>query len=270
MPSPINTTMNSSAVCWVLILAASCSGTKTERAVLAEDRIGYNVVKTWPHDTKAFTEGLVIHNGQLYESTGESESWIGIVDVNTGNTTKRVELERKYFGEGITILNNKVYQLTYKTKEGFVYSLKDFNKIRTFNYETEGWGLTHNGSQLIMSDGSDKLFFLDTTTLEVARTMNVTYRNQPVKELNELEFVDGYIFANVWRTDLIARIDANTGVVDAFLELGELTEQARMINNKSDVLNGIAWHAATRSLVVTGKYWPYMYILKLKEAGLTQ
>ena len=249
----------------LLITTASCSESKKETVDNQLNLIRYTVQRTWPHDTKAFTEGLLIHKGELYESTGESESWIGVVNVKTGEVNKKVELDKKYFGEGITILNNKVYQLTYKTREGFVYSLPGFEKIRTFTYDTEGWGLTHNGEHLIMSVGTDKLYFLDTTNLKVVRTMNVTYRGEPLKELNELEFVNGSIFANVWRTDMIARIDAATGVADGFLELSELTSQARMINSRSDVLNGIAWHPGSKSLLVTGKYWPLIYILKLEE-----
>lgn len=254
----------------LLVLVASCSGSRTDKPVGQPDLIKYSVTRTWPHDIKAFTEGLVIHNGQLYESTGESESWIGIVDIKTGITDKKITLDDKYFGEGITIMNNKVYQLTWKTKEGFVYKLPGFEKVRTFTYETEGWGLTHNGEHLIMSDGTDKLYFLDTASLTVAKTLSVTYKGQPVKELNELEYVDGAIFANVWRTDRIARIDASSGVVDGFLELGPLTNQAKAINNQADVLNGIAWHAGTRLLVVTGKYWPFLYVLKLQETTPAQ
>lgn len=248
-----------------MILAASCSGSKTEKAVDQPDLIPYSVQRTWPHDTKAFTQGLVIHKGQLYESTGESDSWIGVVNIKTGAADKRVELDDKYFGEGITVLNNKVYQLTWKGKEGFVYGLPAFDKIRNFTYSTEGWGITHDGKNLIMSDGTDKLYFLDTVNLAVVKTVNVIYRDSPLKDLNELEYVDGSIYANIWRTDLVARIDAVTGIAEGFLDLSELTGQARTINRQADVLNGIAWHAGTRSLLVTGKYWPLIYVLKLEE-----
>jgi len=247
----------------VFILAAACSGSKSEKAIDQPDLITYSIQRTWPHDTKAFIQGLVIHKGQLLESTGESDSWIGVVDVKTGIADRKVELDDKYFGEGITVLNNKVYQLTWKSNEGFVYSLPGFEKIRTFTYATEGWGITHNNENLIMSDGTEKLYFLDTATLEVTKTLTVTYRGEPLKELNELEYADGFIYANVWRTDMIARIDLKTGVAVGFLDLSQLTSQARMINAQADVLNGIAWHPETKSLLVTGKYWPLIYILKL-------
>jgi glutamine cyclotransferase len=247
----------------LFILAASCSGSKSETAINQPELISYSIQRTWPHDTKAFTQGLVIHEGQLYESTGESDSWIGVVNVKTGIADRKIELDDKYFGEGITVLNKKIYQLTWKSNEGFVYSLPGFEKIRAFTYATEGWGITHNGENLIMSDGTEKLYYLDTATLQVARTVTVTYRGEPLKELNELEYADGFIYANIWRTDMIARIDASTGVADSFLDLSQLTSQAKLINGQADVLNGIAWHPETKSLLVTGKYWPLIYVLKL-------
>src|SRR5690349_10847860 len=189
----------------LLVLLAGCSGKKTDTES-KQDVLGYTLQRTWPHDVKAFTQGLVIHKGQLYESTGEADSWIGIVDVNTGIADKKVDHKGKYFGEGITILNNKLYHITWKSKTGFVYSLPDFKTWKTFNYETEGWGLTHDGKNLIMSDGTDQLYFRDSLTLEVRRTLKVTYKGEPLRELNELEYVDGYVFANIWQTNTIARI----------------------------------------------------------------
>lgn len=228
--------------------------------------IPYNVQSTFPHDRNAFTEGLIIHDGQLYESTGQDDSWIGIVNVKTGIAEKKVTLEKQYFGEGITILNNKIYQLTWEHHKGFVYDLKTFKKLREFEYKTEGWGLTHNGSHLIMSDGTSTLYFLDTLALKVTKTLKVTYQDQPLEALNELEYIDGYIFANVWRTNWIAKIDATTGEVQGFFDLSKLTQQTAILNPNADVLNGIAWHEGTRTLLVTGKFWPYIYVLKIEEA----
>lgn len=242
-----------------------CSGKKTDDRALPADRMTYTLQRTWPHDVKAFTQGLVIHKGQLYESTGESDSWIGIVNVNTGTADKKVDHKGKYFGEGITILNNKLYHITWKSRIGFVYNLRDFATVKTFEYPTEGWGLTHNGTHLIMSDGSDKLYFRDSLSLEVKRTLSVTYKGEPVRDLNELEFIEGFVFANIWQTNMIARIDPATGVVNAFLDLSQLAAQARLINNQVDVLNGIAWHESSKLLLVTGKYWPLIYILKIGE-----
>jgi glutamine cyclotransferase len=253
-----------------LIGLGGCSGSKTESRNEQADVVPYTIQRTWPHDVTAFTQGLVIHEGQLYESTGESDSWIGIVNVSTGIADKKVDHKGKFFGEGITILNNKLYHITWKSRTGFVYNLPDFSTTKTFSYETEGWGLTHDGKQLIMSDGSDKLFFRDSVTLEVVRTLKVTYKGEPLRELNELEYIDGHVFANIWQTNRIARIDPATGIVTSFLDLSQLATQARVINNQVDVLNGIAWHQESRLLLVTGKYWPLIYILKLGDAPAGQ
>jgi glutamine cyclotransferase len=255
---------------FIAVALAGCSKQKSEDRAQQEDLLGYTIQRTWPHDVKAFTQGLVIHEGQLYESTGESDSWVGVVNVSTGIAERKVDHHGKYFGEGITILNNKLYHITWKSKTGFVYSLPDFATVKTFDYQTEGWGLTHNGNQIIMSDGSDKLYFRDSLSLEVKRTLKVTYKSAPLDKLNELEYIDGYIFANIWQTNRIARIDPQTGVADAFLDLSQLATQARIINNQVDVLNGIAWHETSRLLLVTGKYWPLIYVLRLGDAPPAQ
>lgn len=226
--------------------------------------IGYSVVNSFPHDTNAFTEGLMIHNGQLYESTGDKESWIGVVDIKTGSTTKKAQLDKQYFGEGMTILNNKVYYLTWKHKTGFIYDFKSFNKIGEFHYDTEGWGMTTDQKNIIMSDGSEKIYFLDTVSLKPVKTLTVTNNGEPLKGLNELEYVDGSIYANVWQTSTVVKIDMNTGAVVGLLDLTPLTKQARELKPEVDVLNGIAWHPATRLMLVTGKFWNYIYVLKLK------
>jgi len=227
--------------------------------------IDYAVRASFPHDREAFIQGLVIHNGELYESTGQENSWIGLVDIKTGKVDKKITLDKKYFGEGITILNNKIYQLTWQNKTGFVYDLNSFELIKKFAYSTEGWGLTHNGESLIMSDGTSKLYFLDTMNLQVIKKLEVTYEGKSVNALNELEFVDGYIYANVWQTQWIAKIDSQSGIVKGFLDLTPLIRQAQLLNPKADVLNGIAWHETTQLMLVTGKNWPNIYALKLQE-----
>jgi glutamine cyclotransferase len=254
----------------LFLTLAGCSGSKKESRTEQSDLIPYTLQRTWPHDVKAFTQGLVIHEGQLYESTGESDSWIGIVNVTTGIADKKVDHKGKFFGEGITILNNKLYHITWKSRTGFVYKLPEFSTVKTFSYDTEGWGLTHDGTHLIMSDGSDKLYFRDSLTLDVVRTLKVTYKGEPLRELNELEYIDGHVFANIWQTNRIARINPSTGVVTHFLDLSQLATQARVINNQVDVLNGIAWHPESKLLLVTGKYWPLIYILKLGEIPARQ
>ncbi|MEQ8807624.1 MAG: glutaminyl-peptide cyclotransferase [Imperialibacter sp.] len=252
---------------WLIItvLAAACTSTdKKEEAT--SDIIDFKIHSQLPHDTGSFTEGFVVHNGKLYESTGEEgHSWFGVLNIKTGKPEKKVDLAEEYFGEGITILNNKVYQLTWKNKQGFVYDLSTFEKVNEFTYETEGWGLTHDGKDLIMSDGKSSLFYLDSATLKVTKTLPVTYQGQPVTMINELEYVNGYIFANIWQTNSIVKIDPADGEVVGVLDLSALAEQARIKNPEVDVLNGIAWYEGTKSLLVTGKYWPTIYALKLEE-----
>jgi glutamine cyclotransferase len=249
----------------LLLLALGCKSKKEEKPLEDTQYLSYTVQRSLPHDIKAFTQGFTIHKGLLYESTGQNNSWIGVVDIKTGVAEKKVELPAQFFGEGITILNNKIYQLTWQNKIGFVYDLTTFKKVKEFNYSQEGWGLTHDKQQLIMSDGTDKLYFLDTLTMNIVKSLTVTYQGKPVSALNELEYVEGFIYANVWQTALIAKIDATTGKVEGFLDLTPLTKQAGMINPNQDVLNGIAWHEGTQSLLVTGKYWPLIYVLKLAK-----
>jgi glutamine cyclotransferase len=254
---------------WMGVTAwiTSCSPVKEQKATVDTLQINYVIRSVWPHDTEAFTQGLLIHNGELYESTGQNgTSWIGIVNINSGIADKKVILDNRYFGEGISILNNKIYQLTYTTKVGFVYSLKDFKKLREWTYDSEGWGLTHDNNNLIMSDGSNKLHYLDTTTLKIVKSVVVTDEQGPVDNLNELEYIEGFIFANVWQTNKIVKIDPATGKVVGRIDLTALANDARKASPKVDVLNGIAWHPDTRSFLVTGKHWPHVYILKIDEA----
>lgn len=256
-----------------ILILGSCSSNQEQRSSAAIDslRINYSIRSLWPHDPEAFTQGLLIYEGQLFESTGQyGTSWIGIVDINTGKVDKKVVLDNQYFGEGIAILNNKIFQLTWQNKVGFVYDLKTFKRIQEFRFDSfakEGWGLTHDQVNLIMSDGTDKLHYLDTVTLEVTKSIKVTDENGPVKNLNELEFIEGFIFANVWQTNMILKIDPATGKVVGKLDLSKLASDARKASPQVDVLNGIAWHPETRSFLVTGKNWPNIYILKLDEAS---
>jgi glutamine cyclotransferase len=254
----------------VLLLAACGASDKRDNPTSpANDSlaIGYTVKSAWPHDITTFTEGLIIHKGKLYESTGqEGKSWIGTVDIKTGVPDKKIILDNKYFGEGITILNNKIYQLTYKTKVGFIYDLNTFKKTGEFSYtNAEGWGLTHNNEHIIMSDGTDKLTYLDTTTLEPVKTLSVRDEKGPVKNVNELEYVDGFIYANVWETNIIIKIDEKTGQVVGRIDLTPKANEVEMVHPAADVLNGIAYHTETKSLLVTGKYWPFIFVLQLKK-----
>jgi glutamine cyclotransferase len=250
-----------------LILIAflfSCGKDNKERAADPEP-IPYKLKMRWKHDTQAWTQGLLVHQGELFESTGQKESYIGIVDIKTGKPQKKVVLDDKYFGEGIAILNNKIFQLTWTSRVGFVYDLKTFEKIREFKYATEGWGLTHDNHHLIMSDGTEKLIYLDTATLQPVKTIQVKDKNGLVTQLNELEFMDGFILANQWNTNRIVKIDPATGMVVGALDLTPLVQEAKMDNPRADVLNGIAYHPTTKLLIVTGKLWPSTYVLQLNQ-----
>jgi glutaminyl-peptide cyclotransferase len=246
----------------------ACSPDKAKQETTADPlKMNYAIRSMWPHYPEAFTQGLLIHNGELFESTGQfGTSWIGIVDINTGKVDKKVVLDKQYFGEGIAILNNKIFQLTWQNKVGFVYDLKTYKKLKDFRFDSfakEGWGLTHDNVNLIMSDGTNNLHYLDTVTLEVVKSVKVTDDNGPVKNLNELEYIEGFVFANVWQTNLILKIDPQSGKVVGRIDLSKLASDARKASPQVDVLNGIAWHSETKSVLVTGKNWPNIYILKI-------
>lgn len=246
----------------LFLLACGPSKKETETP---SDLIQFQMVKAFPHDVTAFTQGLVVENGQLYESTGQNGSWISKVEIGTGIQQKQVILDDKYFGEGITILNNKIYQLTWQTHVGFVYDLRTFEKINEFQYPYEGWGITHDGTNLIVSDGTDKLHFLDSATLQQVREISVTDKGIAVKSINELEYVDGFVYANLWQTNYIVKIDPGNGQVVGRLDLTSLEKEIAKFNGNFDVLNGIAYEKKSKTFLITGKNWPVMFALKLKE-----
>lgn len=244
-----------------LFTAASCKSHQEEIVT-----IPYSVVKIFPHDVTAFTQGLVIEYGRLFESTGqEGSSWIAEVALASGKQDKKVLLAEQYFGEGITILNKKIYQLTWKSKSGFVYDINSFQKINEFQYEHEGWGITHDGKNLLVSDGTDKIHFLDTATLKEVKVLSVKQGTMPVDKLNELEYIEGYLYANRWMTNEVLKIDLSTGEVEGKLDLTELARQANQKNPSADVLNGIAYEKKSGLLLVTGKYWPFLFALRLEK-----
>jgi glutaminyl-peptide cyclotransferase len=225
-------------------------------------RYTYALVRSYPHDSTAFTQGLQYVDGFLYEGTGNhGASSIRKVNLETGEVLQKHDLPQQYFGEGIVVRRDELVQLTYQTEIGFVYDRHTFAPKRTFKYQGEGWGLTEDGKNLIMSDGSDRLRLLDPTTLKELRRIPVTAGGTPVRNLNELEWVKGEIFANIWQTDYIARIDPATGRVTGWIDLrGLLSPRERA---KTDVLNGIAYDAAGDRLFVTGKWWPRVFEIRL-------
>lgn len=225
--------------------------------------VGYRIVNTYPHDPRAFTQGLVFADGVLYEGTGlRGQSSLKKVDLKTGNILQARQLPARFFGEGITIYGNRVIQLTWRARVGFVYDMQTFQLLDTFNYPTEGWGITHDGRSLIMSDGTSTLYFLDPQTFREVDRLEVHTRDGPVSRLNELEYVQGEIYANVWKTDRIARISPQTGEVVGWIDLeGLLRPEDR--NSRIDVLNGIAYDAKNDRLFVTGKLWPKLFEIEL-------
>lgn len=226
----------------------------------------YKVVNTFTHDPKAFTQGLVFDGGFLYEGTGlNGRSELRKVELETGNVLKTYKLPDEFFGEGITIYGDRIIQLTYQSNVGFVYNKETFELLRQFNYPTEGWGLTHDGEYLIMSDGTPMLYFLDFETFAQSHKVMVLDQESPVWGLNELEYIDGQIYANVWPTERIVRIEPDTGEVIGWIDIeGILAPEDH--SEPVDVFNGIAYDAAKRRLFVTGKFYPKLYEIKLIRA----
>jgi glutamine cyclotransferase len=245
----------------VLLGVLACSG---ERGISrTTPTYGFAVVQSWRHDPQAFTQGLVFRNGRLYEGTGgNGESSLREVELATGAVLRRHDLAEQYFGEGITFLGGRLFQLTWRSHVGFIYDAATFQPVGQFSYTGEGWGLTDDGTSLILSDGTSTLRFLDPTTFTVQRTVKVTDNGREVSSLNELEYVNGEVYANVWMKDLIARIDPATGNVKGWIDLtGLLAPEDR--TGREDVLNGIAYDAANDRLFVTGKRWPRLFQIRV-------
>lgn len=234
-------------------------------ATAAHAEIKWETVKTIPHDTKAFTEGLFIEDGLLYESTGlTGQSDIRVTRLDDGKEVKRATIRSDLFGEGIAPWKDRIISVTWQTGEGFVWRRSDLKQIGTFSYQGEGWGLTSDGKAIIMSDGTAELRFLDPETLKEIRRVSVTWEGAPVRNLNELEYVDGVIYANIWYSPLIARIDPATGAISDWINLAPLVSE-NIGGDRDAVLNGIAWDAKAKLLYVTGKNWPRLYALRLTE-----
>jgi len=268
-------------VCATLLFCAACdAGQATTRthsgppSILQQDQATvpfrvsnytYEVLKTYPHDPNAFTQGLVYHQGDLYESTGlNGQSSLRKVELQTGRVLKKLDVPSQYFAEGLALFNGKLYQLTWITQTTFVYDLDSFERgmLKTFSYTGEGWGLTHDGHSLIMSDGTNQIRFLDPETFQVQRTITVQDNGTPVRQLNELEYIKSEIFANIWYSDRIARIDPQTGRVTGWLNLAGLRSFEGNIST-DNVLNGIAYDEEGDRLFVTGKNWPKLFEIRM-------
>ncbi len=242
--------------------------TSDRSVVILSDRkpeqLDYMLIRTFPHDVDAFTQGLVVDDGFFLEGTGlNGKSTIRKVDINTGKVQNQISLSPEYFGEGIAVLNNKLYQLTWQNHACFVYNKNTFEKVHQFYIPTEGWGLASDGQKLVMSNGTEYLFYVDTNTFQSVKTISVYDDQGPVKGLNELEFVEGMIWANIYQSDKIAIIDAESGKVLAYLNLENILP-ANDETDETDVLNGIAYDSKSKRVFVTGKNWPKLFEIKVK------
>jgi glutamine cyclotransferase len=228
---------------------------------------GYQVVHTYPHDAQAFTQGLVFVDGRLYESTGRNgQSSLRMDELASGKVLQRYDVPEKYFAEGLTNWGSTLIQLTWQTHTAFVYDRFSFRLLKSFSYDGEGWGLTQDGRRLILSDGTATLRFLDPETFKVTQRVEVTDHGAPVRELNELEYVHGEIYANVWHSNRIARISPETGKVLGWIDLTGIISNSELSDDEA-VLNGIAWDAKADRLFVTGKLWPKIFEVRVIPEG---
>ena len=228
--------------------------------------LNYKIVNTYPHDTKAFTEGLEFHDDVLFESTGQKgDSYIRSVDYKTGKVIKQVDLPKQYFGEGITFINGKLFQLTWQEKTGFIYDAKTLKLEKTFTYdrEIEGWGMTNDGKYIYRSDGTEKIWRMDPETQKLIDYVNVYSGTSKIKVLNELEYINGKLYANVWQKDAIAVINPATGAVEGILNMSGLRKFIK--HPEAEVLNGIAYNPKTKTIFITGKYWEKMFEITVSE-----
>jgi glutamine cyclotransferase len=263
--------MKSYLILSVIILLAACNG-GTDKPVVDDSivpkkapQIAYNIVNVYPHDTSAYTEGLQIYNGKLYEGTGmENESALQISDIKTGKVEKKhFYKDPLIFGEGIQVFKGKIYQLTWKNHIVFVYDEKNIDQpAKQLKWPYEGWGMTNNGTDLIISDGTATLYFVDPETFKVKSTVSVTEDSNPIGYVNELEYIDGFVYANIWQTDEIIKIDPVTGHVVGRIDFPDLREKyfpKEIIPERTDVLNGIAYDSTTKKMYITGKRWPKLF-----------
>jgi len=265
-------------LCFSLFLLSSCSetqnsgsnpdkapGSAEKRTSKSQD--SFTVLNSFPHDPTAFTQGLVYRDGFLYESTGlYGKSSLRKTNPATGKVLAKTDLPREFFGEGLTIIGESIYQLTWKSGQGFIYGRENLKRKGSFAYSMEGWGLTDDGTQLIMSDGTEKLYFLSPESFEVAKVLRVKENGAPVPRLNELEYVDGKIYCNIWHSDDIVVVDPESGMVEKRIKLGQLREKLSLVN-EAGVLNGIAWKSSSGTFLITGKNWSEVFEIKVGSAS---
>lgn len=253
-----------------LIALFSCNGSGNGEEIeppAGPKSLTYSTGPVYPHDTSSFTEGLLIYENEMYESTGEKgKSKLMKIDIQTGKALQSIDLDKEYFGEGIVILNDTIYQLTYQEKVGFMYSLKDFKKIKEFTFASpEGWGMTTDGKEIIATDGTSNLYYYQPGTFRLLRTQAVTESGSLAYNLNELEYIDGFIYANQWQAPYILKIDPASGSIVAKADITDIWKRVRAKDPSAEVPNGIAYNAVTKKVYITGKRWPELYEIEFSK-----
>lgn len=253
----------------VICLFACKNGDKEPGPVKQPDApkiMNYSIIATYPHDTSSYTQGLIVYNGEMYEGTGNyGRSMLKKTDIKTGKSLKEISLAKDFFGEGITILRDTVYQLTWREKKVFVYTLNDFKKIKEFTVNHDGWGLTTDGTSIIASDGTSTLYYYEPSTFKLVKTQDVTEAGSLSYNLNELEYIDGFIYANQYEASYIFKIDPANGSIVAKADLTTIWNRIKNINPDADVPNGIAYDAASKKIYITGKWWPELYEVQFSQ-----
>lgn len=246
-----------------LLLLLLCNASFLSQAQEQVPRYGYNILNTYPHNINSFTQGLVFHEGYLFEGTGKNgQSSLSKINLEDGEVLMTKQLSQRYFGEGIEIVDDRIYQLTWQSHLVFVHDKATFDSIESHYNATQGWGLAYDGSHLILSDGSATLQFMDPDTFAPVRKVDVRLGDNAITQLNELEYINGEVWANVWQTDFILRIDPASGEVNSIVDLTGLSEQTQLGSSEA-VLNGIAWDAEAERLFVTGKHWAHLFEIEL-------
>lgn len=264
------------AFCLALLSLTAC-GNNDEQATNhsapagSVQNISYSIAGAYPHDTASFTQGLAFYKGQLFEGTGNlGKSKLMKIDLQTGKALATQSIPANFFGEGVTVLNDTLYQLTWQNKVVLAYTMQDLKQVREFNIATEGWGITNDGKNLIVSDGSSNLYFYEPSTFRLLRTQSVSMDETPISNLNELEFINGFVYANQWQTPYILKIDPSSGLVQARLDFSALVSRVQSKIPGHDTgneatLNGIAYNDSTRKIYITGKLWPELYEVQFEH-----
>ncbi len=254
----------------IICVAFGCNDNEPKDPILnipeAPKSLSYSIITSYPHDTSSYTQGLIIYNGEMYEGTGNyGFSKLKKVDFKTGNTLKEISLDKKYFGEGVTILNDTIYQLTWREKKIFVYTLNDFKKVKEFDVDIEGWGLTNDGKNLIVSTGGSNINYYQPSDFKLIKSVTVLESGNPSFNLNELEYLNGFIYANQYQLPYILKIDPATGLVVAKADVSDIWNRIKAIDPDADVPNGIAYDSASNKMYITGKWWPELYEIQLSQ-----